>query len=145
MAIYIYGLTEPVIKEGSVILRIIETIYTWVRNLAFFAILSTAVLQMIPDHGFQKYVRFFTGLLMVSMLILPILQITGKKDIFTAIYESREYRDQVEENNEKRQKLMEQIKVLEKNTDETNNRIQNKRIEVKQIEIGKSASSVLEE
>lgn len=100
-------------------MSIIDTIYTWVRNLSFFAVLSTAVLQMIPDHGFQKYVRFFTGLLMVSMLILPILQITGKKDIFTEIYESREYRDQIEESNEKRQNLMEQIKVLEKNMDET--------------------------
>lgn len=94
-------------------MSIIDTVYNWVKNLAFFAILSTAVLQMIPDQGFQKYVRFFTGLLMVSMLILPIFKVTGKENIFTDIYKSREYREQLEENSKKSQELIEQITVLE--------------------------------
>nr|WP_296032880.1 stage III sporulation protein AF [uncultured Dorea sp.] len=132
-------------------MSIIDTVYNWVKNLAFFAILSTAVLQMIPDQGFQKYVRFFTGLLMVSMLILPIFKVTGKENIFTDIYKSREYREQLEENSKKSQELIEQITVLEQKNrtnekDLENDDIEhNQRIEVERIEIRKDGNAVLEE
>ena len=132
-------------------MSIIDTVYNWVKNLAFFAILSTAVLQMIPDQGFQKYVRFFTGLLMVSMLILPIFKVTGKENIFTDIYKSREYREQLEENSKKSQVLIEQITVLEQKNrtnekDLENDDIEhNQRIEVERIEIRKDGNAVLEE
>lgn len=132
-------------------MSIIDTVYNWVKNLAFFAILSTAVLQMIPDQGFQKYVRFFTGLLMVSMLILPIFKVTGKENIFTDIYKSREYREQLEENSKKSQELIEQIAVLEQKNrtnekDLENDDIEhNQRIEVERIEIRKDGNAVLEE
>ena len=131
-------------------MSIIDTVYNWVKNLAFFAILSTAVLQMIPDQGFQKYVRFFTGLLMVSMLILPIFKVTGKENIFTDIYKSREYREQLEENSKKSQELIEQITVLEQKNrtnekDLENDDIEhNQRIEVERIEIRKDGNAVLE-
>ena len=132
-------------------MSIIDTVYNWVKNLAFFAILSTAVLQMIPDQGFQKYVRFFTGLLMVSMLILPIFKVTGKENIFTDIYKSREYREQLEENSKKSQELIEQITVLDQKNrtnekDLENDDIEhNQRIEVERIEIRKDGNAVLEE
>ena len=132
-------------------MSIIDTVYNWVKNLAFFAILSTAVLQMIPDQGFQKYVRFFTGLLMVSMLILPIFKVTGIENIFTDIYKSREYREQLEENSKKSQELIEQITVLERKNrtnekDLENDDIEhNQRIEVERIEIRKDGNAVLEE
>ena len=132
-------------------MSIIDTVYNWVKNLAFFAILSTAVLQMIPDQGFQKYVRFFTGLLMVSMLILPIFKVTGQENIFTDIYKSREYREQLEENSKKSQELIEQITVLEQKNrtnekDLENDDIEhNQRIEVERIEIRKDGNAVLEE
>lgn len=132
-------------------MSIIDTVYNWVKNLAFFAILSTAVLQMIPDQGFQKYVRFFTGLLMVSMLLLPIFKVTGKENIFTDIYKSREYREQLEENSKKSQELIEQITVLEQKNrtnekDLENDDIEhNQRIEVERIEIRKDGNAVLEE
>lgn len=132
-------------------MSIIDTVYNWVKNLAFFAILSTAVLQMMPDQGFQKYVRFFTGLLMVSMLILPIFKVTGKENIFTDIYKSREYREQLEENSKKSQELIEQITVLEQKNrtnekDLENDDIEhNQRIEVERIEIRKDGNAVLEE
>ena len=131
-------------------MSIIDTVYNWVKNLAFFAILSTAVLQMIPDQGFQKYVRFFTGLLMVSMLILPIFKVTGKENIFTDIYKSKEYREQLEENSKKSRELIEQITVLEQKNrtnekDLENDDIEhNQRIEVERIEIRKDGNAVLE-
>ena len=37
-----------------------EELYLWIRNLAVFYIFFTAVLNLIPDQKYEKYVRFFT-------------------------------------------------------------------------------------
>lgn len=127
-----------------------DSIYEWMKNLSFFAVLGTAVLQIIPDHGFQKYVRFFTGLLLVLVLILPVLTMVGKEEVFTEIYKSRDYHEQVEETEKKRQNLMEQIQVLGQNDSEDGKDVKSQedntgivnRIEVEQIEIGKDGDPV---
>ena len=50
-------------REGA---EQMEMIYNWILKLSFFAVLGSVILQMIPDHGFQKYVRFVLGLIPVS-------------------------------------------------------------------------------
>lgn len=42
-----------------------EELYLWIRNLAVFYIFFTAVLNLIPDQKYEKYVRFFMGLLLI--------------------------------------------------------------------------------
>ena len=41
-------------REGA---EQMEMIYNLILKLSFFAVLGSVILQMIPDHGFQKYVR----------------------------------------------------------------------------------------
>ena len=50
-----------------------EFIYNWILKLSFFAVLGSMILQMLPDHGFQKYVRFVLGLILTAMLVVPVL------------------------------------------------------------------------
>ena len=38
-------------REGA---EQMEMIYNWILKLSFFAVLGSVILQMIPDHGFQK-------------------------------------------------------------------------------------------
>ena len=38
-----------------------EELYLWIRNLAVFYIFFTAVLNLIPDQKYEKYVRVFYG------------------------------------------------------------------------------------
>ena len=40
-----------------------KELYLWIRNLAVFYIFFTAVLNLVPDKKYEKYVRFFMGLL----------------------------------------------------------------------------------
>ena len=51
-------------REGA---EQMEMIYNWILKLSFFAVLGSVILQMIPDHGFQKYVRFVLGLILAAM------------------------------------------------------------------------------
>ena len=53
-----------------------EFIYNWILKLSFFAVLGSMILQMLPDHGFQKYVRFVLGLILTAMLHLKKFIIT---------------------------------------------------------------------
>ena len=41
-----------------------EAIYNWLEQLACYLILVTAVLHALPDSGYKKYIRFFTGLIL---------------------------------------------------------------------------------
>ena len=56
-------------------------IYQWVRILATFYILFTAVLQLMPDRKYERYIRSFMGLLLIYMLCTPL---------FSFLRESRE-------------------------------------------------------
>ena len=49
-----------------------------VTILAVFYIFFTAVLNLIPDQKYEKYVRFFMGLLLIFMMSTPIFSILGK-------------------------------------------------------------------
>ena len=56
-----------------------EELYLWIRNLAVFYIFFTAVLNLIPDQKYEKYVRFFMGLLLIFMMSTPIFSISWKR------------------------------------------------------------------
>ena len=143
-----------------------ELIYNWILKLSFFAVLGSVILQMIPDHGFQKYVRFVLGLILAAILVVPVLELFDKRTTFEEIYHNSAYKIQVGELEEKSQKVQEDILNIDgqnaethnvenpatgsqnaenqmqkpdtdKNSDE--NTSQNSRIEVGQIEIGKES------
>ncbi|MDO4337505.1 MAG: stage III sporulation protein AF [Eubacteriales bacterium] len=55
-----------------------EEIYQWMKNLAVFYILFTAALHLAPDSKYEKYIRFFMGLLLIVMLCTPVFSLLGK-------------------------------------------------------------------
>ncbi len=57
-----------------------EAIYNWVKNIVIFYILMTAVLHLLPKSSYQKYVRFFGGLLLVVLLLTPLMELIFKED-----------------------------------------------------------------
>lgn len=57
-----------------------ESVYGWVKNLVCFYIFITAVLHLLPKESYRKYVRFFTGMLLVIMVLTPILSLVGNEE-----------------------------------------------------------------
>lgn len=74
-----------------------EYFYEWIQNIAFFLVLVTAVIQIIPDNSYRKYIRFFMGLLLILMLSGPILKAFGMQQKFSEIYNSAGYKQRVKE------------------------------------------------
>ena len=55
-----------------------EEFYQWTKNLAVFYILFTAVLHLVPDKKYERYIRSFMGLLLIYMLCTPVAAVLGK-------------------------------------------------------------------
>ena len=74
-----------------------QYLYEWTQNLAFYIVLITAVLHAVPDSGYKKYIRFFTGMVLILMMVTPIFRIFGKDSQIMNFYKSREYETKLRE------------------------------------------------
>lgn len=72
-----------------------DYLYEWIKNLAFYLVLVTAVLHMLPSSGYKKYIRFFTGLVLILMLCTPVLKLFGMEQKITELYHSAEYEEEI--------------------------------------------------
>ena len=52
-----------------------QAILDMVRLIAVFYLLEQMVLQLIPGERYERYVRFYLGLLLVLLLLQPVFQI----------------------------------------------------------------------
>ena len=51
-----------------------EVLYDWVRNLVFYQILISIVMNLIPQNVYVKYIRFFLGMLFIIIAMQPVLK-----------------------------------------------------------------------
>lgn len=52
-----------------------EWIGEWIRNLAFYFIFLSAVMNFLPGGEGKKYIRFFMGLLLILLVLRPVLSL----------------------------------------------------------------------
>jgi len=81
---------------------LLNYIYEWIENVAFYMVLVVAFMQMIPGESYKKYIRFFVGLILILMLTGPFLKLLGINKIYNQEYkkefeEIQEYRYDLEE------------------------------------------------
>lgn len=69
----------------------LEELYGWIQNIAVYLIVTSAIMHAIPGKEYEKYVRFFSGLVLILLLFTPLLKLTGKEGVFQNIYRSNEY------------------------------------------------------
>ena len=55
-----------------------QEIYQWMKDLAFFHVLTTAILHILPDKRYEQYVRLFMGLLLILLICTPVFAVVGK-------------------------------------------------------------------
>lgn len=71
-----------------------EAIYSWIKCLAIFYILLTMLLHLVPTEKYQRYVRFFMGLVLMVMLVTPVISLLEKSrqlpDSFSGLYQQEE-------------------------------------------------------
>ena len=55
-------------------------LYQWMKSLAFFHVLTTALLHILPDKRYEQYIRLFMGFLLVLLICTPIFAVVGNED-----------------------------------------------------------------
>lgn len=69
----------------------LDQIYEWFRNIAVFLVVMTAVMHAVPGKDYVKYIRFFSGLILILLLFTPVLKLFGMEERFREIYSGAEY------------------------------------------------------
>ena len=93
-------------------------LYGWIMNAAFYLVIFTAVLHVLPGEQYQKYVRFFTGLVIVVLLFSPLFKLLGMEHLFQGFRENAEYRQLQKEMEQASDFLEEKQEEQEKKQDE---------------------------
>lgn len=65
----------------------LESIYQWIENIAFYMVIIVAIMQMVSGETYKKYIRFFSGMILILMLIHPMLNIFRIGEVQTNAYE----------------------------------------------------------
>ena len=115
-------------------LDMLDTVYSWMKNTAFYLVIMTAVLEVLPGNTYKKYVRFFTGLVLILLVLSPVLKWTGTVDTFRFEYKQQEEKFRAE---------MERQLDFEEEREEPVS-VERNRIEVEEVKIGEMEESNME-
>lgn len=74
-----------------------DFIYQWIENIAFYLVILTVGMQMVPNSVYKKYIQFFSGLILVILLMGPIFKIFGVKNEFEELFDDAQYQQKIEE------------------------------------------------
>ena len=69
----------------------LRQLYDWIQNIAVYLIVVSAVMHAVPGKEYEKYIRFFSGLILILLLFMPLMNLTGIADEFVSLYKSQEY------------------------------------------------------
>ena len=72
-------------------------LYEWIRNVAFYLVLVTALLHVLPRSGYQKYIRFFTGLVLILLVLAPVFKLFQMEEELRDAYRDDSWLEQLEE------------------------------------------------
>lgn len=122
-----------------------KEIYNWVRSLAVFYVTLTAVVHMIPEGRYEKYVRFFMGILLVFMLCVPFFSLLGQGEELLSSFEESFLNETVRQQEEEENNIQE-IWLRKEYEREIANRIRqvlmNQNLEPDQLQVNVDALKV---
>lgn len=55
----------------------LESLYAWIKNIAYYMILITAIWHIVPNSAYRKYIKFFTGMTLILLILSPVMQLFG--------------------------------------------------------------------
>lgn len=66
-----------------------EGVYIWIKGIAFYLILILAIQNVIPDNKYKKYIKLFSGMLLVLLVISPITNVFNFTENIANLYEDK--------------------------------------------------------
>lgn len=69
----------------------LDAVYGWIQNISVYLIVTAAVMHAVPGKDYGKYIRFFSGLVLILLVFTPLLKVMGMGDTFYTLYKGKEY------------------------------------------------------
>ena len=114
----------------------LDYVYQWIRGIAYYLVLVTVVLELVAGQSYRKYIRLFTGIILVLLVLAPVsrgLKLLGE-DSLDSVESSYE---EAEEEIEEKIREMEQEALPVTQEEDAGQEKEGGRIEVEEIRIGR--------
>ena len=113
-----------------------EKLYEWVRQIAYVMVLISVIMQLAAGKHYQKYIRLYTGIVLILFMLVPVFRIFGTDTTGFMTEAEKKYTEMVEQIETKSAELEEEDveKSLEESEEE---QTEAGRIEVGEIRIGR--------
>lgn len=66
----------------------VEAVYTWIRSLAGYFLFVTVLEQLLPGKKYGKYVRLFSGMVLILLVVQPLTDRTQMEAQIARDYEA---------------------------------------------------------
>lgn len=64
-----------------------DGICEWIREIVFYMILMTMIMNLLPDKKYEKYLRLFTGTILILLVFRPAAGFMGLDEKTAGIFE----------------------------------------------------------
>ena len=75
----------------------LDWLYEWIKNIAFYMIIVSVIFKVLPGNTYQKYIQFFSGIVLILLVFMPIVRIAGKEQTIEEFYQNHAYEQKKEE------------------------------------------------
>ena len=69
----------------------LEEVYKWIQNIAVYLVVVTAMLHAVPGKDYERYIRFFSGVVLFVLIFMPCLIVFCMIESMGAIYIKKVY------------------------------------------------------
>lgn len=118
-----------------------EKLYDWVRQIAYVMVLISAIMQLAAGKQYQRYIRLYTGIVLILFMLVPVFRIFGTDTAGFMTEAEKKYTEMVEQIETKAAELEEEDvkKSLEDSEPEQgmSSQTESEQIEVEEIRIGR--------
>lgn len=71
------------------VVKITQAVYQWVRNLAVYYIILTALMHIVPSSQYGRYIRYFMGILLILIISSPLLNLLHLKEQMNGLFQKK--------------------------------------------------------
>lgn len=75
----------------------IEAFYSWIKAIVVYLILISLVMNLLPDSHYKKYVRLFSGMILITLVIAPLGKLAGQEGAMGDFFAAERYRQELQE------------------------------------------------
>lgn len=89
-----------------------DLLYSWIRDIAFYTLLMTVTLHVLPEKEQRKYLQFFMGVVLIILVLSPVLKAAGLEQRLDEAYSRQSYDLELQQFQQQQEELMEHYQEL---------------------------------